>query len=66
MLGNEGLLVSCGAFGRPDPGNVNYRLGSRFSMNRAPDLTLEGQHRELRADGPEHELTIQGRFNWQS
>ena len=66
MFGDGGLLTPYGAFGRPDPDSVNYRLGSRLSMNRTLDLTLEGQRREIRADGPEHELTIQGRLNWRS
>ena len=64
MFGDGGLLTPYGAFGRPDPDSRNYRFGGRFSMNRTIDLTLEGQRRELRAGAPEHELTIQGRFNW--
>ncbi len=63
-LGDRGLLTPYGAFGRPDPDSRNYRLGSRFSLNRALDLTLEGQRREIRAGDPEHELTVQGRLNW--
>ena len=63
-LGDRGLLTPYGAFGRPDPDSRNYRLGSRFSLNRALDLTLEGQRREVRAGDPEHELTVQGRLNW--
>ena len=63
-LGDRGLLTPYGAFGRPDPDSRNYRFGSRFSLNRALDLTLEGQRRELRAGDPEHELTVQGRLNW--
>ncbi len=63
-LGDRGLLTPYGAFGRPDPDSRNYRLGSRFSLNRALDLTLEGQRREVRAGDPEHELTLQGRLNW--
>ena len=64
MFGDGGPLTPCGAFGRPDPDGRNCRLGSRFSMNRTLDLTLEGQRREIRTDSPEHELTIQGRLNW--
>ena len=63
-LGDRGLLTPYGAFGRPDPDSRNYRFGSRFSLNRALDLTLEGQRREVRAGDPEHELTVQGRLNW--
>ena len=63
-LGDRGLFTPYGAFGRPDPDSTNYRLGSRFSLNRALDLTLEGQRREIRAGDPEHELTVQGRLNW--
>ncbi len=63
-LDDRGLLTPYGAFGRPDPHSRNYRLGSRFSMNGAFDLTLEGQRRELRQGDPEHGLTLQGRLNW--
>ena len=63
-LGDRGLFTPYGAFGRPDPDSRNYRFGSRFSLNRALDLTLEGQRREIRAGDPEHELTVQGRLNW--
>ena len=63
-LDDRGLLTPYGAFGRPDPHSRNYRLGSRFSMNGAFDLTLEGQRRELREGDPEHGLTLQGRLNW--
>ena len=63
-LDDRGLLTPYGAFGRPDPHSRNYRLGSRFSMNGAFDLTLEGQRRELRAGDPEHGITLQGRLNW--
>ena len=66
MFGDGGPLTPYGAFGRPDPDSRNCRFGSRFSMNRTPDLTLEGRRREIRADGPERELIIQGRLNWQS
>ena len=66
MFGDGGLLTPCGAFGRPDPDSGNCRFGSRFGMNRTLDLTLEGQRREIRADGPERELTVQGRLNRQS
>ena len=63
-LDDRGLLTPYGAFGRPDPHSRNYRLGSRFSMNGAFDLTLEGRRRELREGDPEHGLTLQGRLNW--
>ncbi len=63
-LDDRGLLTPYGAFGRPDPHSRNYRLGSRFSMNGAFDLTLEGRRRELRQGDPEHGLTLQGRLNW--
>ena len=63
-LGDRGLFTPYGAFGRPDPDSRNYRFGSRFSMNRFLDLTLEGRRREMRTADPEHELTIQGRLNW--
>ena len=63
-LDDQGLLTPYGAFGRPDPHSRNYRLGSRFSVNRAFDLTLEGRRRELRRGDPEHGLTLQGRLNW--
>ena len=63
-LDDRGLLTPYGAFGRPDPHSRNYRLGSRFSMNGAFDLTLEGQRRELREGDPEHGITLQGRLNW--
>ena len=63
-LDDRGLLTPYGAFGRPDPHSRNYRLGSRFSMNGAFDLTLEGQRRELRQGDPEHGITLQGRLNW--
>ena len=63
-LGDRGLLTPYGAFGRPGPDGRNYRFGSRFSMNRTLDLTLEGIRRELRTADTEHELTLQGRLNW--
>ena len=63
-LGDRGLLTPYGAFGRPDPDSRSYRFGSRFSMNRTLDLTLEGIRRELRTEDPEHELTLQGRLSW--
>ena len=63
-LGDRGLLTPYGAFGRSGGDGRNYGVGSRLSMGRTLDLTLEGRRRELQSGDPEHELTLQGRLNW--
>ena len=63
-LGDRGLLTPYGAFGRSGGEERNYGVGSRLSMGRMFDVSVEGRRRELRSGNPEHELTLQGRLNW--
>ena len=62
-LGGDGLLTPYGGFSLAGEGSQSYRLGSRFEIGSAFNLSLEGERRETASDdAAEHGVMLRGQL----
>ena len=64
-LGGQGLLTPYGGFALADEGSRRYRIGIRFEIAPAFDLSFEGARREpANGDDAEHGVMLRMQASW--
>ena len=64
-FGGQGLLTPYGGFSLADEGSRRYRIGGRFEIAPAFDLSLEGARREPANNATaEHGVKLRIQANW--
>ena len=59
-----GVLTPYGGLGLSEGGTRGYRLGARFLLGPAFELSLEGERRESRTERAGYGLMLRGRVRW--